>query len=149
MKRSFQTIKKTLQECRDDNKDPYLAMLALRTTKSNIGTCDSKMQMNRKLQTLVHSLNVNVNTKTKITKLIVSQSRELQTIEQKQHGPLSPEYSCTQTGIILNKNKMHRSHTLLNNRDNVIRRNRRHLIKMVSNFVKTENDIDNNIETKL
>ena len=54
------------------------------------------------------------------------------------------------TGIILNKNNMPRSYTLLNDNDNLIRRNRRHLIKMDSNFVKIENDnyIDNNIETE-
>ena len=45
---------------------------------------------------------------------------------------------------------MPRSYTLLNDNDNLIRRNRRHLIKMDSNFVKIENDnyIDNNIETE-
>ena len=45
---------------------------------------------------------------------------------------------------------MRRLYTLLNGKDNVIRRSRRHLIKMDSNFVKTENDndTDNNIETE-
>ena len=37
---------------------------------------------------------------------------------------------------------MLRSYTLLNNKDNVIRRIRCHLIKMDSNFVKIENDND-------
>ena len=52
--------------------------------------------------------------------------------------------------MILNNNDMPRSCTLLNDKDNVIRRNRRHLIKMKSNFVKTENDndMDNYIETE-
>ena len=45
---------------------------------------------------------------------------------------------------------MRRLYTLLNGKDNVIRRSRRHLIKMDSNFVKTgnDNDTDNNIETE-
>ena len=49
-----------------------------------------------------------------------------------------------------NKNDMLWSYTLLNDKDNVIRRNRRHLIKMEPDFVKTENgnDIDNEIETE-
>ena len=39
---------------------------------------------------------------------------------------------------------MPRSYTLLNDKDNAIRRNQRHLINMGSNFIKTENDNDMN-----
>ena len=39
---------------------------------------------------------------------------------------------------------MPRSYTLLNDKDNAIRRNKRHLINMGSNFIKTENDNDMN-----
>ena len=43
-----------------------------------------------------------------------------------------------------------RSQILLNRKDNVIRRNRRQIIKMDSKFVKTENDndMDNDIQTE-
>lgn len=45
---------------------------------------------------------------------------------------------------------MSQSYRLLNNKDNVIRRKRRHLMKMDSNVVKIEksNDMNNEIETK-
>ena len=45
---------------------------------------------------------------------------------------------------------MPRSYTLFNDKDNVIRRNKCHLIKTDSNFVKIENgnDINNDIETE-
>ena len=45
---------------------------------------------------------------------------------------------------------MPRSYALLNGNDNVIPRNRSHLIKMDSNFVKIENDddMDNDIRTE-
>ena len=46
----------------------YLAMLALRTTKNSSGTSATELLMKRKLRTLVPSLNVNVNTKTKLKK---------------------------------------------------------------------------------
>ena len=57
----------------------------------------------------------------------------------------------TPTGIILNKNDMSRSYILLNDEDNVMPKNRRHPIKMNSNFVKIENhnDMDNHTETEL
>ena len=41
LERAIQTIKKTLRKCREDYSDPYLAMLALRTTKSSTGTSAS------------------------------------------------------------------------------------------------------------
>ena len=44
---------------------------------------------------------------------------------------------------------MSRSHTLLIDKDNLIRRNRRHLIKMDSKFVKTENDNDMDNDTEI
>ena len=45
---------------------------------------------------------------------------------------------------------MPRSDTLLNDKDNVMRRNRRHLLKMDSNFVETENgtDMENDIDAE-
>ena len=45
---------------------------------------------------------------------------------------------------------MPRSYTMLKDKDNIIWRNRRHLIKIGSNFVKTvnHNDMDNDIETE-
>ena len=45
---------------------------------------------------------------------------------------------------------MPRSDTLLNDKDNVMRRNRRHLLKMDSNFVEAENgtDMENDIEAE-
>ena len=51
---------------------------------------------------------------------------------------------------MLNKNDMSQSYTLLNDKGNVIRGNRRHLKKMDSNFVKigNDNDMDNDTESK-
>ena len=52
----------------------------------------------------------------------------------------------TWTGTILNNNEMPWCYALLNNKNNVIRRNGRHLIKTNSNFVNTENDNDMDID---
>ena len=56
----------------------------------------------------------------------------------------------TRTGMILSKNDLSRSYTLLNDKDVVTQRNKRHLIKMCSNFVKTEydNDMYSDIKTE-
>ena len=138
MDRAIQTIKKTLRKYREDDCDPYLAMLTLLITKNRSGTSASELLMKRKLETLVPSVNVNVNTKTKLNKSTVSQSWELQ--------PLN----TSDTIRYRQNNDLPQSYTLLNDKDNVIPRNRSHLIKMDSNFVKIENDddIDNDIRTE-
>ena len=86
----------------------------------------------------------------KLKKPIVRHSRELQPVNRNNMVHYRQNNNWTQTGIILNKNKMPLSYTLLNNKDNVIRRNRCNFIKIASNIVNNENegDMDNNIETK-
>ena len=111
-------------------------MLALRTTKNSSGISGSELLIKRKLRTQVPSLNVNVKTTTKLKKPPVSQSRELQPLDTND----TVRYRQN------NKNDLPRSYTLLNAKNNVIRRNRCDLIKMDSKFAETEND--NDIETE-
>ena len=149
VERAIQTIKKTLRKCREDDSDPYLAMLALRTTKNSSGTSASELLMKQKLQTLVPSLNVNANNKTKLKKPTLSQSREIQPFNTSDTVRYHQNNNWTRTGIILNKSDMPRSYKLLNGKNNVIRRNRRHLIKMDPKFLKIENEnMDNDMETE-
>ena len=135
VERAIQTIKKTLRKRREDDNDPYLAMLPLRTTKNSSGKSASELLMKRKLRTLVTSLNVNINTIKKLKKATV---RELQPLNTNNMVRYRQNNNWTWTGIILNKNDLPWSYPLLNNKDNVAGRNRRHLIKMDSYFVKTE-----------
>ena len=126
-------------------------MLALCTRKNSSGTSPSELLTKRKLRTLVPPLNVNENTKTKLKRPTVRQSRHLQPLNTNGTVRYLQNNSWTRAGIILNKNDMPRSYTLLDDKDKVIRGNRRHLIKMDLNFVNTENsnDMDNGIKTKL
>ena len=112
VERAIQTIKKTQRKCREDDSAPLLAMLALRTTKNSSGTSASEMLMKRKLQTLVPPLNVNANTKTKLMKPTLSQSRELQPFNRSDTVRYRQNNNWTRTGIILNKSDMPRSYTL-------------------------------------
>ena len=125
-------------------------MLALRTTKSSSCKSTLELLMKRKLRTLVPLLHVNVNTKTKLKKATSSQSKELQPLNTSDAVCDRQNNNWTRTGIILNKNDMPRSYTMLKDKGNIIWRNRRHLIKIGSNFVKivNHNDIDNDIETE-
>ena len=123
-------------------------MLALRTTKNSSGTSASELLMKRKLRTLVPSLNVNANTKTKLMQPTLSQSRELQPFNTSDTFRYR-QNNWTRIGIILNKSDMPQSYTLLNDKDNVIRRSRRHLIKMDPKFLKIEKEnMDNDMETE-
>ena len=101
------------------------------------------------MRTLVPSLNVNFNTKTKLKKPTLRQSRELQPFNTSDTVHYRQNNNWTRTGIILNKSDMPRSYTLLKDKNNVIRRNRRHLIKMDPKFLNIENEnMDNDIETE-
>ena len=105
--------------------------------------------MKRKLQTLVPSLNVSANLKTKLKKPTLSQSRELQPFNTTDTVCYRQNNNCTRAGIILNKSDMPQSYTLLNGKNNVIRRNRRHLIKMNPKLLKIENEnMDNDTDTE-
>ena len=106
VERALQTIKKTLRKRREDDSDPYIAMLALRTTKNSSGTSASELLMKRKLRTLVPSLNVNANTKKKLIKPTLSQSRELQPFNASDTVRYRQNNKWTRTGIILNKSDM-------------------------------------------
>ena len=109
VEKAIQTIKKTLRKCREDDIDPYLAMLALHRTKSSSGTSASELLMKRKLRTLVPLLNVKVNTKTKLKKPTLSQSRELQPFKTSDTVRYYQNNNWIRTGIILNKSDMPRS----------------------------------------
>ena len=109
-------------------------MLALCTRKNSSGTSPSELLTKRKLRTLAPPLNVNENTKTKLKRPTVRQSRHLQPLNTNGTVRYLQNNSWTRAGIILNKNDMPRSYTLLDDKDKVIRGNIRHLIKMDLNF---------------
>ena len=82
-----------------------------------------------------------------LKKLTLSQSRELQPFNISDTVRYRQNKSWTRTGITLNKSNMPRSYTLLNVKNNVIQRNRCHLIKMDPKFLKIENEnMDNDME---
>ena len=110
MDRAIQTIKKTLQKCRDDDRDSHLAMLALHITKNRSGTSTSELLMKKKLETLVLSLNVNVNTKTKLKKPTVSKSWELQPLNPSDTVRYRQNNNWTQTGNLSSNSSQQKRH---------------------------------------
>ena len=124
-------------------------MLSLQTTKSSSGIFSSELLMKRKLQTLVPSPNVSINTNTKFKKPTVSQSGDFQSLKTSITVRYCQNNNWTRNGMILNNNTMSKSYyTLLNDEDTVTGKNRSHLIKMKSNFIKIENDNDKETESK-
>ena len=119
--------------------------IAIRTIKKQLWYIRLRVADEEKAA-LIPSLDINVNTK----KPNVSQSTKLQPLNKNDTVRYCQSSNWTQSGIILNNNDIPQFYTLLNNKDNVIQRNIRHLIKMDSNFVKTENDndMDNDVETE-
>ena len=91
-------------------------MLALRTPKNSSSISTSELLMKKKLRPLVPSLNVNVNTTTKLKKPTISQSRELQPLNINDKVRYRQNNNWARTEIIINNNDMPRFYTLLNDK---------------------------------
>ena len=72
VERAIQIIKETLRKSKDDDDDPYLAILGLRTNKNSSCISTSELLMKGTLQTLIPLLNANVKTKANLKKPTVS-----------------------------------------------------------------------------
>ena len=118
------------------------------TTKNSSGTSASELLMKKMLRTLVPSLNVNVSIKLKLKKPTFNEPREFQPLYTNDTVRYRQNNNWTRNWVILNKNDMPQSYTLLNDNDNVIQRNRHHLMKMDSNFLKIQSDHDMNNDTE-
>ena len=68
VERAIQIIKKTLRKSKEDDDDPYSAILGLRTNKNSSCISTSELLMKRKLQTQIPLLNANVKTKANLKK---------------------------------------------------------------------------------
>ena len=73
---AIQTVKKTQQKGREDDSDPYLAMLLPRTIKSSSGTSASELLMKKRAA----NPSSFTTRKTKLKKATSSQSKELQSL---------------------------------------------------------------------
>ena len=118
VERTIQTVKKTLRKAKLSNNDPYLAILALRTTPRKKCSSPAQLLMNQNLRTTLPSpsqlLERSYNRNAKNLPLL-NQGQSIQTHQDK---------SWTCKGIIIESDIPRRSYKILADKNTVIHRNR-------------------------
>ena len=123
VERTIQTVKKTLRKVKLSNNDPYLAILALRTTPRQKLSSPAQLLMNRNLRTALPSSfrlpeqSYNRN------------SKNLPPLNQGQSIRTHQDKSWSRKGIMIEPGTPRRSYKILTDKSTVIRRNRRHILK--------------------
>lgn len=138
VERSIQTVKRTLKKARDAGEDPYLALLVLNTIPGSDGISPAIRLFNRNPRTLLPSLiqhppSVSANrTKrpdNRNTKDLPS-IRPGSVVRMRVPG----DKDWRNKGKVIEKSKEPRSYRVLNEKGNIVRRNRRHLIPCHDRF---------------
>ena len=143
VEREIQTVKRILLKSEESNEDPYFGLLNLNATPLKNGMSPAEMMFNRSVRTLLPSMK-------EYCPQILSQGKPMkQTYERYNKGavdlmPIEPETTVriyskekknwSNKGKILSKSSQPRSYNVLNERRNVIRRNRRDLIPTNEDF---------------
>ena len=154
VERAIQTIKRTLIKCKETNSDPYLALLALKTTINSTNTSPDQVLFNRKLRTTLPKMMQPIQTdapkpniSTQATERYNRAARDLKPLHQGQTVRYHHNGKWSRHGMVVNNNNgQPRSYLLVNDEGNTIRRNRRHIIPSKDEFNIHDNGPDEGIE---
>lgn len=142
VERTIQTIKQSLRKCYDDGSDPYLAMLALRTSVNSTNSSAAFALMNRNPRTLIPTCENTTNLQPRD-----QQHKHSVNLPPLQTGDIVRfrDKNSTQwnrMGVVVNKhNTAPRSYNIHTDIDTKIRRNRRHLLQSSRSTLDVKEDI--------
>ena len=135
--RSIQTAKQTLNKAKLNSEDHFLAMLSLNSQSDQNGTSPAEKLFGHKLRTALPLLipftqstttekhTVTHNLKRNLPEIAPGTTVQIRTNEQ---NPWDKK------GIVVSQNNRPRSYDILNERGNILARNRRHLIPTTKKF---------------
>jgi hypothetical protein len=128
VERTIQTVKKTLLKCFKSGSDPYMAMLALRTTPLTAhNTSPATAMFGRDIRSNLPSLENDLHTPLPMT----NQPYELPILERGQQVRIHDHKSWSRPGVIEEQRAEPRSYDVRLENGRTIRRNRRHILKTV------------------
>ncbi|KAE8276916.1 Retrovirus-related Pol polyprotein [Larimichthys crocea] len=144
-------IKQILKKTTDSKSDPYLALLSYRAAPLECGLSPAELLMNRKLRTTLPcytAIKPNTGTQKKFKDMKWKQKQRY----DKSTKPLSPlakddvvriqdQDAWNRKATVLQEVRP-RSYEVLTEEGNVLRRNRRSLLKTKETFTETDNDAD-------
>ena len=145
--RTIQTVKKILKKARRCSKDPFLALLALRTTPKANSESPAFILMKRNPRTLLPRIAKTVNrsnTDHKFSKL-----KELAPLEQKENVRVLQDNLWKREGVFVKALSYYSNKIKLHN-GNIIRQNRRHILptKQLQELDDEYDPVDENINLK-
>ena len=128
VEQTIQTVKKTLRKAKLSNNDPFLAILALRTTPRQKRSSPAQLLMNRNLRTTLPS-----------PSQLLEQSynrdaKNLPPLNQGQSIRTHQDKSWSRKSIIIESDIPRRSYKRLTDKNTAIRRKRRHILKSNETF---------------
>ncbi|UYV78046.1 K02A2.6-like [Cordylochernes scorpioides] len=155
VERMVQTVKKQLKKCRQDNTDPYMCLIALRTTPSNNLPSPAQMLMGRNLRTLIPMKTTKLKPAFISTENILQQKRENQ-YKMKEYydrnAKILPKMSSGEQvnaktsnawrpATIIGEANQPRSYIIQNNEGRMLKRNRVHLRPRSSCWTEKEQPV--------
>ena len=123
--RTIQTVKKTLKKARCCLEDPYLALLALRTTPKAKSESPAFILMKRNPKTLLPHIAKTVNKSNTDHKF--SKPKELSPLQQNENIRVLQENLWKREGVVIKALPYHSYKIRLRN-GNIVRQNRRHIL---------------------
>ena len=136
IERTIQTVKHSLKKAMVNNEDPALALLALRTTPAKDHISPAQKLMGRTLRTNLPSIKPLLKTSkaTTLSKTATAHyntnAQNLPILHPGDHVRLRDGKNWSRMGKVVETDKNPRSYHVRTDADNVLRRNRRHLIKV-------------------
>ena len=143
VERTIQTVKRTMKKAHESKQDILMALLVLNTTPDKEGISHAERLFNRKLRTSLPSgqhenfipvpgeERVNEATSKGLPDITPGTTVRIRTDKDRDWG---------EQGKVVRKREEPRSYDVLNQRGNVVRRNRRHLIPTRESFISSSPD---------
>ena len=123
--RTIQTVKKTLKKARRCSEDPYLALLALRTTPKANSESPAFKLMKRNPRTLLPRIAKTVNKSNTDHKF--SKPKEISPLQQNKNVRVLQDNLWKREGVVI-RALHYRSYKIRLRNGNIPRRNRRHIL---------------------
>lgn len=132
VERTIQTVKRTLKKAMSSSQDPYLALLALRTTPFTDAPAPATQMMGRRLRTILPHIDHQYENKQKNP--LTSSACELPELNPGDSVRVLSDNKWKMKGRVLEKLIYPRSYLVETEKGTKIRRNRRHLLKTKENI---------------
>ena len=146
VERSIQTVKQVLKKAKDAKEDPYLSLLILNTVPGSDGKSPAIRLFNRNVRTTLPSLVQSFPTTSNVKnsdRVLNKKHRDYPSINPDSvvRMRIDSDKNWEKKGLVVEKCSEPRSYNILNEKGNIVRRNRRHLIPCYDEF-KIQPDYD-------